>query len=507
MSSPALSFRAQEIVKSFSGVTVLHGVDFEIRPGRIHGLFGHNGAGKSTLLKVMAGVHDFNSGGLFLGDRAVRLHSPRDALSQGIACVYQELRLIPHLTVAQNIFLGREPSVFGLKREKEMRARTEDLLAEYGLSINADEYVRDLSHPHKQMIEIIASLDRNARFLFLDEPTTALEGRRAEELLRAVKRIATEKEVGFAIVTHKIDEVLGLCDEVTVLTGGRVVHHVEGRDIDKKNIVHAIIGKETDGADFTRSPRKSHSASADLTGLRVRGLRTRGLKGIDLEARSGEVLGLYGLVGSGRTRFCRTLYGLEKIVDGEILLDGKPYVVSGPMQAMRQGVAYLTEERKRDGFIPQMSVVRNIVLPVLNRFKRLLFLNGRKAESFALEILGRFRTQGNLTGPMQALSGGNQQKALFGRIIAQDAALILLDEPTKGVDIGAKAEIYEVINSLSASGKCVIVVSSEEEELLQIADRIAVFKNGSCTEEALPAEDFTVEKLRLAAWPTEKAYT
>ncbi|MDR1875098.1 MAG: sugar ABC transporter ATP-binding protein [Synergistaceae bacterium] len=494
---PVDSYAVRGLEKSFSGVRVLHGVDFEISPGRVHGLFGHNGAGKSTLLRIMAGACGYDSGELILNGRAVVLNSPRDALSSQIACVYQELRLISQLSVTQNVFLGRELSVHGIRMEREMRAHTARLLEEHDLPILPDALVRDLSHPQRQMIEIIINLDRNARYLFLDEPTTALEVRRAEELLAGVRRIAVEKQIGVAVVTHKVSEILDHCDDATVLTGGVVVYRASTPRIDKNEVVDAIVGKKLEEA---RIPHTPFSASAESNPrLVVKNLRTKGLRGVNLKVYPGEILGLYGLVGSGRSRFCRTLYGMEKITAGDVLFDGVSCHASSPSDAIKRGVAYLTEERKKDGFIPQMSVLKNVVLPMLSRFRRFFLLDDREADTYARSVLSRFGTQGQLSGPIQSLSGGNQQKALFGRIIAQNAELVLLDEPTKGVDIGAKQDIYEVIRGMARDGKCVVVVSTEEEELLQIADRIAVFNNGACPEETLQAGNLTVEQLRMRA--------
>ncbi|MDR3331673.1 MAG: ATP-binding cassette domain-containing protein, partial [Synergistaceae bacterium] len=387
----------------------------------------------------------------------------------------------------------------GLRMEREMHEHTADLLAEYDLSVSPDSLVADLSHPQKQMIEIIINLDRNAKYIFLDEPTTALEVRRAEELLANVKKIVVEKQIGVVVVTHKVSEILEHCDDVTVLTGGVVVHRVSIPDrIDKNDVINAIIGKKTVE---TVSVEATHFVLQKDTPPRlvVKNLRTIGLKDVNLKAYPGQILGLYGLVGSGRSRFCRTIYGLEETESGDISLNGAPYSASSPAEAIRKGVAYLTEERKRDGFIPQMSVLKNVVLPILSRFKRLLFVNDDRAESFATEVLSRFNTQGQLRSAIQSLSGGNQQKALFGRIIAQDAQLILLDEPTKGVDIGAKQDIYEVIRGMAKEGRCVVVVTTEEEELLQIADRIAIFSDGACSEETLQNKNLTVELLREKA--------
>jgi ribose transport system ATP-binding protein len=495
----AVSYAAKGIKKSFLGVEVLHGVDFEIQPGRIHGLFGHNGAGKSTLLKIMAGAYEYDSGELILDRRAVVLKSPRDAFSHKISCVYQELRLISQLTVTQNVFLGREMSLRGVKMESAMRSHTAKLLEEYDIKALPDALVKDLSHPQRQMIEIVINLDRNARYIFLDEPTTALEVRRAEELLANVRRIVTEKQIGVVVVTHKVSEVLSNCDDVTVLTGGRVAYRASTPHVKQDEVIHSIVGEKTEAAPTRHSPSRGRATGELAPRLLVKKLRSKALKSVDLEAYPGEILGLYGLVGSGRSRFCRTLYGLEEVRGGEILLNGVSYRASSPSEAIKRGVAYLTEERKRDGFIPQMSVLKNVVLPILTRFKKLFFVDEKGAESCAQNLLLRFDTQGQLAGPIQSLSGGNQQKALFGRIIAQNAQLILLDEPTKGVDIGAKQDIYDVVRGMAGEGKCVLVVSTEEEELLQLADRIVVFNNGRCAAESLRAKDMSVELLRMKA--------
>jgi ABC-type sugar transport system ATPase subunit len=426
--------------KGFAGVQVLHGVDFEVRPGTIHALLGHNGAGKSTLLKILAGTQPQDSGVLKVAGEEVTFSSPRDALHKGIACVYQELRLIPNLTVAENLFLGREFNKNGIEDDAAMLTYAGKLLADYHMKVDPADPVSVLSHPEKQMAEVIANLDRKARFLFLDEPTTALDGNQAREMLDSVKRIAVARQIGVVLVSHKLDEVLSICDEVTVLSAGVVVLHAQG---DR---------------------------------------------------------GIFGLVGSGRSRFLKTLYGSEPMTNGEVRLGGELYRPVGPRGAMASGIAMLTEERKQDGFIPLMSAFRNIVLPTLHRYRTAGLVNWRAATNTARQILARIGTRGELENPIKALSGGNQQKVLFGRIIEQDARLILLDEPTKGVDIGAKSDIYDIIYELAEQGRCVVVVSSEEEELLEVADRIVVFRHGACDGHSVPASQLTIADLRREAW-------
>jgi ribose transport system ATP-binding protein len=490
------SYKATGITKSFGSVGVLHGIGFEVKPGTIHGLFGHNGAGKSTLLKILAGAQPQDNGTLSVDGETVTLTSPREALGKGIGCVYQELRLIPNLTVAENLFLGREVTLHGLKKTAEMNAYCKTLLASYGLHVDVTRTVKGLSHPEKQLLEVIANLEGKVRYLFLDEPTTALDGNQSTELLAHVRRIALERNIGVVLVSHKLDEVLAVCDEATVLSGGRVVYHAAGQDVSKQAIVDAIVG---DAHGKHIASRREARAAGEIF-LKVEGLAGKRLKGADIIARRGEVLGLYGLIGSGRTRFLRTLYGMEPISSGTVEISGKRYTPSSPKLAIRHGIAFLTEERKQDGFIPLMSSFQNVVLSTLTRYRNNGIVDLNAARASAQKTLASIGTRGRLDAPTKSLSGGNQQKVLLGRIIEQDADLILLDEPTKGVDIGAKSDIYDIIRRLADEGRCIVVVSSEEEELVEICDRIAIFQHGFCTTAPKPVEEWSLGKLREAAW-------
>ncbi|CUX49583.1 sugar ABC transporter ATP-binding protein [Agrobacterium genomosp. 13] len=490
------SYKATGITKSFGSVGVLHGIGFEVKPGTIHGLFGHNGAGKSTLLKILAGAQPQDNGTLSVDGETVTLTSPREALGKGIGCVYQELRLIPNLTVAENLFLGREVTLHGLKKTAEMNAYCKTLLAGYGLHVDVTRTVKGLSHPEKQLLEVIANLEGKVRYLFLDEPTTALDGNQSTELLAHVRRIALERNIGVVLVSHKLDEVLAVCDEATVLSGGRVVYHAAGQDVSKQAIVDAIVG---DAHGKHVASRREARAAGEIF-LKVEGLAGKRLKGADIVARRGEVLGLYGLIGSGRTRFLRTLYGMEPISSGTVEISGKRYTPSSPKLAIQHGIAFLTEERKQDGFIPLMSSFQNVVLSTLTRYRNNGIVDLNAARASAQKTLSSIGTRGRLDAPTKSLSGGNQQKVLLGRIIEQNADLILLDEPTKGVDIGAKSDIYDIIRRLADEGRCIVVVSSEEEELVEICDRIAIFQHGFCTTAPKPVEEWSLGKLREAAW-------
>jgi ABC-type sugar transport system ATPase subunit len=499
--SEVVGYRAEGITKAFAGVGVLHGIDFEVKPGTIHGLFGHNGAGKSTLLKILAGAQPQDDGTLSINGEILQIASPRDALAKGIGCVYQELRLIPNLTVAENLFLGREVTVKGFKRAAEMNAYSVRLLASYGLSMDVTRTVKGLSHPEKQLIEVVANLEGKARFLFLDEPTTALDGQQSAELLAHVRTIALERNIGIVLVSHKLDEVLTVCDEATVLSGGRVVYHASGAAVSKQAIVDAIVG-DAHGKHVATAREAKPAGDVFLC---AKGFGGQRLKNATIEARRGEVLGLYGLVGSGRTRFLRSLYGMEVVTSGTVELGGKPYRPSNPKNAIDSGIAFLTEERKIDGFIPLMNSFQNVVLSTLKRYRRGGFVDIAGARAAAERTLAAIGTRGRLDNPVKSLSGGNQQKVLFGRIIEQDAALILLDEPTKGVDIGAKGDIYDIIRRLADEGRCIVVVSSEEEELMEVCDRIAIFQHGHCTAEPRRVADWSLPMLREAAWaPVEE---
>lgn len=497
------SYSASNIIKEYSGVRILHSINFEIKAGSIHGLFGHNGAGKSTLLKLMAGVEKPNSGELTLQGKEIQLDSPKSALSNGIACVYQELRLIPDLTVMQNIFLGREiGNKLGIKKEKYMLRYTRKLLLEYDIKVNPSDYVRDLTHPIKQMIEVIANLDRNAKFIFLDEPTTALESKQASMLLKYVRKIVKEKNIGIAIVSHKIDEVLEYCDEVSVMSGGKTVFNAQKGNFTKKDIVDVIIGKreDNDKSYFNIDKDKKHSIEYNKPFLDISNLNTLKLKNINIKAYRGEILGIYGLVGSGRTSFFNTLYGVYKIDSGKILIDGKEYIPSTPSNAMSNGISYLTEDRKNLGIIPLMSAIRNSSLTSLNRFNKLFYVDFKRLDKQIVDILNDMQIKGNIYNSIKSLSGGNQQKTLLGRIIEEDSDILLLDEPTKGVDLGAKSDIYSIIKSLAGLGKCIIIVSSEEEELVETADRVIIFKSGELKNLIFQGDDITITNLREAVF-------
>ncbi|MCS5720637.1 sugar ABC transporter ATP-binding protein [Herbiconiux sp. CPCC 203407] len=509
------------ISKSYGPTNALTDVSLAIRPGRVTALIGHNGAGKSTLLRSLSGAEVPDSGSIRIDGEAQSFTGPRDASTAGIACVYQELSLVDQLTVAQNIFLGQEQVSGGVLSRRQMNRRADELCAEYGITARATDLISSLPVAQRQMVEVARAINQKAKYILLDEPTTALEEQQVEHLLGIVRRLVDEQGIGVLLVDHKLDEVFAVADHVIGLSGGRIVLDGSVEDVDRAAVIEAIVGDHGSGPVDTAAVAAivgdglgetslesvetvSEAARAREFGapvLEATGLSGNNLHGVDLTVHAGEILGIYGLVGSGRTRFLRTVYGAFPLAEGSLKLLGKPFRPKSPAQAIKAGVAFLSEERKFDGFVPQMSSIENVVLPVLGKYIRGGVLRWRALKGSADDVLSQVSIRGQVSAPITSLSGGNQQKALFARATLQAPLLLLLDEPTKGVDIGAKREIYGIIRTLAAEKNvAVIVVSSEEEELTELADSIAVFRGGSCDGVVYPRSSVTAAQLRELAW-------
>ncbi|MDQ0471881.1 sugar ABC transporter ATP-binding protein [Labrys wisconsinensis] len=492
--------------KWYGATKALTDVSLDIPAGEVVALVGHNGAGKSTLLRLLSGAETPNAGSISINGRPVIFASPAEAGMAGIACVYQELSLIGELTVAENLFLGVEKENGPLLDRRAMNRAADALCLEYGIPATAGDPVAGLSVAHRQLLEVARAIHRDARFLLLDEPTTALEQKQIDELLVVIRRLARERGIGILFIDHKLDEVFAVADRIVGLSNGQVVLSGDADRIGREDVVEAIVGAGQDGMPSAGQGHR-HSRGAGLGGkdagdvvFEARGLAGNGLQGVSLKVRAGEVLGIYGLIGSGRSRFLRTVYGVEAAPEGTMVLGGKAFAPADPERAIAAGVAFLSEERKSDGFIPQMTSIDNVLMPVLERYLSAGLLNWSALRKAAAAALGRVPIRGDVSQPITALSGGNQQKVLFARALLQAPRLLLLDEPTKGVDIGAKAEIYEIIADFARSGGSVLVVSSEEEELLDVADRVVVFRKGACDGVAIPEAELSVAALRRHAW-------
>jgi len=507
---------AQGIVKRYGSATVLRDVTFTLRAGEVHGLVGHNGAGKSTLLKILAGAVEQDGGAILLDGQPVSFASPAAAAASGIVCVFQELSLLENLTVTQNLFLAREITTAGVLDKKAMRDAAQEHLSEYGLGLTGAERVADLPVAQRQMIEIIGALARNARVILLDEPTTALERGQIDRLVATLRRIARERNVAIVVVDHKLDEIFAVCDRITALMDGRVVLEAPIAAVSHEAVVESIIGKEEAArlqAHHTAADRTGGGPSGGASGttqaapiLQVRGIGApRGLRDVSFDLSPGEVLGLYGLAGSGRSRLLRTLYGLEPIENGSMHLRGRPYRPRSPRDAMRAGVAFVSEERKANGFVPDFDAVRNCTLPILRRHAWAGVIRQQEAAREAVAVLERLRVRGNIHAPLVRLSGGNQQKTLLAKAVLQRPAVLLLDEPTKGIDVGTKTELHAFIRDLAAqSGVAVLVISTEEEELLTVCDEVIVMQHGRCSgrrHEAATLDSIALRRLALGTAP------
>lgn len=517
--TPEKGLELDGIIKRYSGVTVLHGVSVTVRPGDILGLVGHNGAGKSTLLRIVSGATAPDGGTIRIDGELKDIGSPAEALASGVATVYQELSLLQNLTITQNVFLGSERTRAGILDREAMRKEARAVVDSFELEVDIDRPLGDYPVATRQMLEIAVAIHRNANYLLLDEPTTSLESGQVDRFLEKVKVLAQDHGLGIILVNHKLDELYRVCNRIVALVDGQIRIDARVDEIDRHAVVTAIAGEEAArtldaSASAPDAAEEAHAASlvnelleAAFEGksggrrLEVRGLEGPGLENVTLTAEPGRVLGIYGLVGAGRTETLRSLVGLQPVHEGTILLDGAEFRPGNPAHAQREGLVYVTEERKHDGIVPALDSPANVTLPVLARFLRAGLLNKDRMKRDATNLLTLLKVRGNQNGPVMSLSGGNQQKVLLARAIAQRPRVLLLDEPTRGVDLGVKAEIHRIIRSLAhQGGLTVIIVSSEEDEVCELADDIIVMSQGHCSGELLPDDQKTPKALRMAAW-------
>lgn len=498
--SGSTGLTAIDLTRRYGDTLALDHASLTIRPGEVHGLMGHNGAGKSTLLKMLTGADRPDSGRITVDGHIVSLTRPSDAHDAGIVGVYQELSLINNLTVAENLFLGHEKVRGAALDRRSMRDTANELLERYAIEADADSVVGTLPVASRQMIEVASAIRRRARYLLLDEPTTALGPKQVEQLFDRLRAIALADDVGIVLVDHRLDEVYAVAQRITAMTDGRVVLSGAVGEIPRPELEKALIGdRNPDAVPAARRERSAAARHGQIV-LSCRELRTERLKGVDLEVRAGEVLGLYGLVGSGRTRTLRAIFGLERVQSGVLELAGSGYVPGSPSGAIRRRIAFISEERKHDGFIPGFTPAENVELPVLERFARFGVLHRRSLHQASAKALVSVNIRGDVTRPIELLSGGNQQKVLLTKALIQEPEILLLDEPTKGIDIGAKAEISTMIRNLAQNaGMAVVVATSDEEELLELADKVQIMHQGRTVGKPLPANGLsTVELRRLA---------
>ncbi len=482
------------ICKSFPGVRALDGVSFDLRGGEVHALVGENGAGKSTLMKILSGAYPLDEGQIFLKNRLTDIRSPRHARELGISIIYQEFNLIPHLSLAANIFLGNEPSrLGGFLSEKEMISRTEELLDDLGLKISPQVPVKMLSVAQQQMVEIARALTGDVHILIMDEPTSALTSGEIETLFRTVRHL---KEIGVGIIyiSHRLEELYSIAERVTVLRDGRVAGKFNLPDVSRHELIRCMADREL--TEFY--PRIRHKSSETV--LKVNNLnRQHILKNISFELKKGEILGISGLLGAGRTELARAIFGVDKLDSGTVQIGEREVELDSPGKAVAAGVGFLPEDRKQAGLVLQLSVQANIALPNYNQFSRWGFINLSQIKNLAGKFIDEF---GIKTPSIQQktvyLSGGNQQKVVLAKWISRKLDILIFDEPTRGIDVASKVEIYEFMNKLTSEGMGIIMISSELPEILGMSDRILVMADGRITAE-YDIGDATQEKILASA--------
>ena len=466
------------IVKSFGSVRALKGVSFDLRAGEVHALLGENGAGKSTLIKVITGAHQPDGGTLAVGGVAVSALTPARARDLGIACIYQQPALFPYLSVAENIGLRLKKSgPFSRTRWKEQRTCAKELLERIGAEISPDAEVSELSMPEQQLVEIACALGTGARIVIMDEPTASLT-QKEQHLLFAVVRDLRARGIGVIYISHRLEEIFALADRVTILRDGESIGTNPVADLNEAQLIRMMVGREV-----SQIYPPSRSAPGDVVlSLKNLGSRAGGVRGVTLDVRAGEIVGLAGLVGAGRTELARVLFGITPADSGDITLNGQPIAIGSPRDAVSHGIAYVPEDRRRHGIILEMPIAHNITLAILRALFPLTLLRDGAETKLAQQFLVDLGIKAyGPDAPGASLSGGNQQKVSVARWLATKPKLLILDEPTQGVDIGAKAEIHKIIRDLTRAGLAVLMISSDLPEILGMSDRIGVMRGGTLT--------------------------
>jgi ribose transport system ATP-binding protein len=483
-----------QITKKYPGVIALDNVDFELEKGEVHVLIGENGAGKSTLMKILSGAEIKNSGKIFLEDKEVSITNPIDAQKLGIVMIYQELNLVPQLSVGENIFLGREPKKKnGLIDWDKLYDESVKYLSKLSSDINPRKKVEALSVAEQQIVEVAKALSYNARIIIMDEPTAALTTKEVVELFKVIKWLKSQG-IGIIYISHRMEEIYEVGDRITILRDGKFVHRCKLNEITREEIIHKMVGRELD----KEFPKKFFQKGKEI--LRVENISRKGVvDNVSFSLYQGELLGFSGLVGAGRTELARLIFGADKKSSGKIYLEGKEVEINSPADAIKNGIALLTEDRNKQGLILDMSVAQNVTLSNLAGIMKGLFIDRKKEK----DVVTEYSNDLNIRTPSiyqitRNLSGGNRQKVVLARWLFTNSKVVIFDEPTRGIDVGAKYEIYNLINNLLEKGIAVIMISSELPELLGMCDKIAVMHRGKI-KDILDHKEATQEKIMLLA--------
>ena len=467
----------KDISKSFSSVEVLHNVSFTLRPGEVHALLGENGAGKSTLVKVITGFHQPDSGEILLDGEAVQFSDTRESRQAGIAAIYQELSLFPDLDVAENIFIGRHP----LKKSgqidwRKLYTEAEKLLDSLGVQLDLKQKARNLSIAQQQSVEIARAFSINARILIMDEPTSSLTLNEVEDLFRLVRSLR-EKGTAIIFISHRLEELFELADRVTVLRDGSFVDSCLLKDVTRDDLIRMMVGR-TISNQFPKLDVCEGEVVLELKHLSREGV----FEDINFELRCGEILGMAGLVGAGRTNVARAIFGVEPATSGSIVLAGEAVTITSPQQAIKLGLAYVPEDRQRHGLISPMQITSNISLPTISKYACHGWLQNKKERKASYEAALQMEVRANnIQQTARELSGGNQQKVVLAKWLSTNPRVLILDEPTRGIDVGTKAAVHALMSKLAAEGMAILMISSELPEILGMSDRVIVMREGHVT--------------------------
>ena len=489
---PTQLLKVSGISKSFPGVQALKDVQFELNRGEVLALVGENGAGKSSLMKILSGIYTRDSGTIFLEGEEVNIDSPKHAQEMGISIIHQEMNLMPHLTVAQNIYIGREPRGGIFVRERELNRQARALLERLDINLNPRDLIENLTVAKQQMVEIAKALSFDAKVLIMDEPTSALTNAETEVLFRLIEGLK-KQGTGVIYISHRMEELRRIADRVTVLRDGQYIGVLEKGELDITRIIDMMVGRHLEEGSRPESRQHAH----DDVVMRVTGLNTRHLlKDISFELKRGEILGFAGLMGAGRTEVARAIIGADPSESGTIEIDGKPVKIGQPADAVAHGVGYLSEDRKLLGLLLERDVNTNVLLASLRDYTdKLGFVHTQKGKEKSRGYVTSLRIKTpSITTTTKNLSGGNQQKVVIAKWLARDCDILIFDEPTRGIDVGAKEEIYRLLNDLVARGKSIIMISSELPEILKLSHRIVVMASGRITG-VLNNEDASQEKI------------
>lgn len=471
----------RNIDKTFPGVKALSGVDFTLRKGEIHALMGENGAGKSTLIKVLTGVYELETGEIRMEgkDKPIINHSPEDAQKNGISTVYQEVNLCPNLTVGENLYLGREPRKGGFIDWKAVRKYSKGLLEGLEIEADPDQLLEDCSIAVQQMIAIARAVDQQCQVLILDEPTSSLDDEEVEKLFTLMRKLR-DKGVGIIFVTHFLEQVYAVCDRITVLRNGQLVGEYKASELPRVQLVAKMMGKNFDDLADIKSGHEGKVESDAPAVIKAEGVGHHGtIHPFDLEIHKGEVIGLTGLLGSGRSELVRSIYGADKADSGKLFINGKEAKINKPLDAMMLGMGYLPEDRKKEGIIDDLSVRENIIIAMQAKKGMFHLMSRKEMEEAADKFIDLLDIKcASRETPIKSLSGGNQQKVIIARWLLTNPEYLILDEPTRGIDIGTKTEIQKLVLDLADQGKAVTFISSEIEEMLRTCSRMAVLRDG-----------------------------